>query len=149
MKYTGRQGWKASRKDTWSLTHTFNPMILAGLRAFRDIEKHGVPSCIVDHEASEKDWKTEIARADKEWHEILDKMIYAFDESNDPDMDNYDFHFKREKIEEESSEHFTRVKLKVIGEDEHARYIEDEEHYKIKRQEGLDLFAKYYNDLWW
>ena len=36
MKWTGKKGWQASYKDTFSLDYTLSPIILAALKKFRE-----------------------------------------------------------------------------------------------------------------
>lgn len=51
--------------DCWSLDLAMAPMILAGLKAFRESDRHGIPTAFETME---------------EWDAVLDKMIFAFEE---------------------------------------------------------------------
>lgn len=87
--------WQVSKRDVWSLDFTLNPIIHAALVKFKEellkSEFSGVPAdfCIDDNCTDES-----VAN----WHETLDKMIYAFNESNEPDRENYDFKLNWETV---------------------------------------------------
>lgn len=80
----------------------------------------------------------------EEWNEILDKIIWAFDNiENEPDPiypDNYDHRMEVLEITPEGKR-FKSVDERPID------FTPIEEHEK-KVREGLDLFAEYYYDLW-
>lgn len=113
------------RTDIWSLDYTLSYWIIPRLKKLKET-KNGFPvmmynddefkNCTNGEQNSEID-----ARKQKEWEEILDKMILSFEyvvrESDDR---NYDCYSSKEKM------------------DEHEQKI----------QEGLDLFAKYFRCLW-
>ena len=95
------RGWDDS--ETWCLRSPFARFILPRLKRFKQL-KAGHPCDITA----------------KEWDEILDKMIFAFEslleEENNPNYeeDVYEFNKRYKKI-----------------------------------QEGLELFGKWYLSLWW
>ena len=137
MKHTGRKGWQASVKDTWSLNSTLNPIIAAGLRKFiAQGDKLGVPGAV-------NECRTFQENADA-WKEILHKMLYAF-EDKAPNMNDYDFEYD---IDFESGD-FGSLTLTCTNEAERDRYQYDEAEHDKLTQEGRDLFAKYYRNLWW
>lgn len=117
--------------DTWSLDHTLAVIILPGLKQLKATQ-HGHP-CDVSED---------------QWAEILDKMIFAFDEiANDyPGEEAFrsgtlDISF--EKIE--GSKNYSMV------EGPNHNYSVDWEGRKMydeRIQEGLTLFGKYYRSLW-
>lgn len=139
-------------KDTWSLDCTLNPIIAEGLKKFREVMtdkettgSFGVPSTIYhDFKVNVEDGEEAIQKGFEIWVEQIDKMIYAFeDEKNEPDTDNYNFTFEfLDKPEGAKS-------LKPTDEDEYQRYREDCDKHEAKVQEGLNLFARYYKNLWW
>lgn len=130
-----------SYKDTYSLDNTLSTIILAGLVKFRDTLKerdingkvYGVP--IFDDNYEDE------PQSDK-WFEILDKMIFAFDDKNEPDVSSYKIGFK---LFSDKSECF----CSVSNQEGYDKYYKDLEDWSKKKQEGLDLFAKHYNNLWW
>lgn len=152
MKYTGRTGWVASKKDTWDLQEVFNPIILAGLQKFTAEKRYGVPGAIF---VEVKDTYTteDTNEASVLWEQILQDMIYAF-KNEKPDLDNYDFEFywtlanSDIKVDMKDIPPNTGMNILSTNETELARYRADEKAHEIKVQNGLDLFAKYYNCLW-
>lgn len=137
--------WVASRRDVWDLDCTLSPIILAGLVKFKETivnsEYSGVPSSFVkggdvtDEEV-------------KEWHNVIDSIVYAFDKDNVPDIQ--DFNFKIEMEHGEAKDNgATQIFLKCDNEEEKERYSKAlKEHHK-KCEEGRMLFAKYYENLWY
>lgn len=137
--------WIASRRDVWSLDDTLSPIILAGLVKFKETivnsEFSGVPSSFVKGQDVTDE---EVA----EWHIVIDKMIYAFDESNVPKIQDFKFKIEMEHgniLFGESREIF----LKCDNEEEKERYYEALKEYHKKCEEGRMLFAKYYENLWY
>lgn len=120
MKYTGRTGWVASYKDTFSLDYTLSPIIYAALVKFKeqsDKAMFGVPWPIIkDIFGNREDGQytdEELQTAHDAWITIIDKMIFAFH----PDV------------------------LESAPLDDIA--------YWDKVNEGHTLFGKYYRNLWW
>lgn len=72
----------------------------------------------------------------KEWTDILDKMIYAIDRVANG-------------TEEDTPEYKTYVKA-VWNNEQDIVYELERAHESLRPiQEGLDLFHKYYRNLWW
>lgn len=85
------RGWDDS--ETWSLDHSLAKLILPRLKRFKELQD-GHPSDL----------------SEKEWDEIIDKMIFAFEwYSDDP---------------------WCKEVPKEVN-------------------EGIELFSKWYRDLWW
>lgn len=132
-----------SYKDTYSLDDVLSTIILAGLVKFRDTLKerdlngkaYGVPIFDDNYEGE--------PQSDK-WFEILDKIIFAFNDKNEPDVSSYKIGFK---LLSEKSGGFCSIS--VSNQDGYDQYYKDMEDWDKKKQEGLDLFAKHYNNLWW
>lgn len=149
MHYTGRKGWQASYKDTWSLPHVLSPIIAAGVRKYIDVIKEkgysGIPSMDpyfgeVDEESHEyKDWEAALEK----WFETLETIFYAFDNHEDPDIPKglYD-KWPTEDGEFDLSDLHTKPELL----DDYNKSVEE---WDKKRQEGIALFAKYFDSLWW
>lgn len=136
--------WVASRKDVWDLDYTLSPIILAGLAKFKETvinsKYSGVPSLFVKGE----DVTDEEV---KEWHDAIDKMIYAFDKDNMPDIQDYNFKINLEHGEKANGS--TQIFLNCDNEEEKQRYYKDLEDHQKKCEEGRMLFAKYYENLWY
>lgn len=106
--------------DTWSLDHSLAQIILPALKQLR-ATKHGVPGEFVHT----KDGSKEIpfARAERKWNAVLDHMIWSFEQI----------------VLEDREEQFH-----LTGEfDVHAYTA----YYK-RVDDGLQLFGKYYRNLW-
>ena len=132
-----------SYEDTYSLDDVLSTIILAGLVKFRDTLKerdlngkiYGVPLFDDNYEDEPQSEK---------WFEILAKMIFAFDDKNEPDVSSYKIGFE---LSFDKSGGFCSIS--VSNQDGYDQYYKDMEDWDKKKQEGLDLFAKHYNNLWW
>lgn len=137
--------WVASRRDVWDLDCTLSPIILAGIVKFKETiiksKYSGVPSLFVKGEGVTDE---EV----KEWHNTIDKMIYAFDKDNMPDIQDYNFKINLEQGEKKANGS-TQIFLNCDNEEEKQRYYKDLEDHQKKCEEGRMLFAKYYENLWY
>lgn len=143
-----KQGFPES--DTWSLDYTIAKFTLPRLKRLRVlVEKHGgVPAAFSESGFGQdpslmSDEEYDIAHAKdlKKWLEVIDKMIVAFelilnddDLMHDfPEQDLFDKDGNYVPLPKEwSKKYMKRVKLR---------------EKKIK--EGLTLFGKYFQALWW
>lgn len=152
MRYTGRKGWQASYRDTWNLDITLSPIILTALKKFKEVmddtQKNsffGVPVALCENpdRCIDEDWE--------KWCEIIDKMIYSFDEGNIPNRKDYDFDLVEGEHhgEEHGEGEFIRFHMEPTNEKEWDRYMEDTELHAKALQEGRELFGKYFGNLWW
>lgn len=96
------RGW--SDADTWSLDVTTSEFLLPRLKRFKEL-KIGYPSCL---------------NSEEEWDEILNKMIFSF---------------------QECKEDFCERVCNMTPEERKVR--------EQRIQEGLDLFSKHFQSLWW
>ena len=136
--------WVASRRDVWDLDCTLSPIILAGIVKFKETiiksKYSGVPSLFVKgQDVTDEEVK--------EWHNTIDKMIYAFDKDNMPDIQDYNFKINLEHGEKANGS--TQIFLNCDNEEEKQRYYKDLEDYQERCKEGRMLFAKYYENLWY
>jgi hypothetical protein len=141
------RGWNDS--DCWNLQTTTSNFIIPRLKRLKEIV-HGYPSMLIDNEEDNYD------DGMKKWKEILDKIIYAF-EVVSKDYDHISIKDAGGKLEfipcDDRPEYST---LEYIGTEEqkklHNQYVNEYhkaiEDERIKVQEGLQLFAKYYECLW-
>lgn len=104
--------------ETWNLDHTIAVFVLPRLKAFKEV--HCGSPCQPNKDCQLK------SIGEKEWNQILDKMIYAFEIHASEDMSfGYDLdHTDQEKFSREYKERMDKV------------------------SEGLKLFAKWYGNLW-
>lgn len=134
--------WIASEKDTWDLDNVLSPIILAGLKKFREVitdranngKVYGIPVYITDNydNVTDKDMQR--------WLDIIDLMIYAFD-NNEPTIEEYGIRFLDEY---DNDTVFAVDDIEAWG-----RYMLALKAHKAKQLRGRQLFAEYYNDLWW
>jgi len=128
------------------------PILLAGIIKFREEmqrlydEDHpfaGVPGGIRDNE--DGDWEV----SQQKWLDILDKMIYAFED--DEDQFSYDAGWSMGEGHGEKCDETGYTRWDMIANDQDAwdKYLKDMIEHQEKVQEGLDLFAKYARNLWW
>ncbi len=106
--------------DTWSMDITLAQIILPMLKQLK-ATKHGVPGDFVWDE--KKQCEKPFKQAEKAWDKVMDKMIWSFEQLLDEDNDE-PFHMGGT--------------FNVKGYQKHQKKI----------QEGLDLFGKYYRNLW-
>ena len=147
MRYSGRKGWQASYKDTFSLDYTLSPIILAVLKKFRE-QSHkdmfGYPSRLITDFSLPED--SDLAPII--WEGLIDHMIYAFDMDNEPKADSYGYTvdlIRGEKLDNGC----TSVSFKVSSEEAKEAYYAAEKEYEDLCRKGRELFAKYYHNLWW
>ena len=151
---TNKRGWQANYKDIIDLDRTISPIILAGLKRFRKVmddksDFFGVPSSIAgnlpDYGEKPDEYNQQIEEGFEEWKSRIDKMIFAFDGSNEPDIMDYDFSFPNFTNPDEGG----HCDTSVDNEEEYQRYKNDEKAWEKARKEGFKLFADHYLDLWW
>jgi hypothetical protein len=136
--------WVCSKRDVWSLDNTLNPIILAGLLKFKEellkSEYSGVPAdfCTGDEVTDE---------CVAVWHKTIDNMILAFDDSQIPDIRDYDFKINLERIPTDR-EGYTQVITSCTNEIEQQRYYKDCREHEEKCKQGRELFSRYYQSLW-
>ena len=153
--------------DTWNLDATLAQIIYPMLVQLK-ATKHGVPSefCEVGGEDySEQDsfdfykethdesWEI----ASKKWDEILDKMIWSFQQLTIDDYNDKYHHGNSEYDWVKSDKTFANpITGKVEptwqmvdkNPDEHYFDAEGLQLHEERIQEGLDLFGKFYRSLW-
>jgi hypothetical protein len=154
--------------DTWSLDHTLAHIIYPALLQLK-ASKHGVPSELVDDVGGE-DWNQQdcfdfykeshnesFEIACKRWDEILDKMIWSFQQLAE---DNYSEQYHHGKGEYDFVESDKLYPNPISGKMEKTYQMVDknpDEHWydhkghmlhEERIKEGLELFGKYYRSLW-
>lgn len=155
------------RHDTWNMAETLAQIIYPMLIKLR-AEKHGFPSEFSElggedyaaqksFEFYEESLKEEWPKAEQRWDDVLDKMIWAFGQLVDDDWESKYHHGKGEYDWVESDHMFPNP---ITGVMEHTFQMVDknpDDHWydyvghrlhQDRIQEGLDLFGKYYRNLW-
>lgn len=155
------------RFDTWSLDHTLAHIILPALIQLKET-KHGVPSDFAD--AGGEDYNQQdsfdfykethedaFAERCKQWDEVLDKMIWSFQQIS---LDEYDAKYHHGTPKYDFVETANLYPNPVTGKMEKTYQMVDKnpnEHWydhvghqlhEERIQEGLELFGKYYRALW-
>jgi len=142
--------------DTWSMDSTLASIILPMLKQLKETT-HGSPMLTAHEQTSESSFqycfpfyaegdKEAWKRGHEEWKEILDKMIWSFEQINT----DWEQQFQSGKLD------FTFVKdeetnlFKVeYGPNNTYKYdYEGVEKHVERMQEGFELFGKYYRNLW-
>ena len=154
--------------DTWNLDRTLALIIYPCLLQLKE-EKQGVPSEVVNNVGGE-DWSDQDSFdfykethqeaweiAAKRWDEILDKMIWSFEQLIKSDYDELYHHGKGDYEFMETDKLFPNP---VTGKMEKTFHMVDknpDEHWydhvghqlhQDRIQEGLELFGRFYRSLW-
>lgn len=141
-------------QDTYSLDETLKPIIGEGVKKFLEVVKvqdandesvFSIPGSFfkrVDNEYTE----AEKDEAKKEWFDVLEKIIYSF---NSAEIDLPDGVLEMKTIESGGKDGETQTEIIIHDQDAYDKNHKDNAEHDKKVQEGLDLFAKYFNNLWW
>jgi hypothetical protein len=126
--------------DTWGMDHTLAQIILPMLKQLK-ATKHGVPSEFVHG----KDGCTEIPfeEAEKKWDEVMDQMIWSFEQILDEDNDAQFFTDDPDAPVDQTFKSILRENYVPQRYDAQAH----QKHNK-KIQKGLELFGKHFRSLW-
>jgi hypothetical protein len=133
--------------DTWNMDHTLALIIVPMLKQLKET-KHGAPGDMLGFQQTstgsaqftfpfyEQEDMNAWAAGHDQWNEIMDKMIWSFEQLLDDDRDTKFW----------TAEPIYDKKLKRISGgvyDEKAAQV-----YYDRVQEGFELFGKYYRSLW-
>jgi len=131
-----RYGFSAC--EAWDFYSFHAEWCLPRLKSLRK-NLHGCPDIFVNDEDN-KDYED----GHKKWEEILDQIIWSFDNiDNHPDPE-YPADYNHKSLKKTYSDGSARYKSL---DERHPCYKKIEEHEE-RVQKGLDLFAKYYFNLW-
>ena len=153
--------------DTWSLDHTLAKIIYPALLQLK-VEKHGIPGIFVEvggedyidqksfdfyAESHDEAWK----EGAKRWDEVLDKMIWSFLQIATDDYSSQYHHgdadydwIKTDNMYPNPINGKLEPTYQMVDknpEDHWYDYVGHQLHEE-RIQEGLDLFGKYYRNLW-
>lgn len=148
-----RQIWQTGfpHEESWDFHRWHSKMVVPRLKYLRD-NLQGAPSTMFPDDYDHKnEWKMdkkdrEIAfeRAKNRWYDTITKIIWAFehcDDLIDPiKPDDYDARYKMQRLKDGGL-------VFDSMDDRELDYTPQKEHDK-KVDEGLELFAKYYKNLW-
>ena len=151
--------------DVWGADHTLGMVIAPVLRKLREV-KHGYPHVdnedvpeelrftLTDEEAQQWD-ETVDAKHEARWAWVLDEMIWTFEQYADGnDFDQ--FYHNVDQLEMEFTPLEDNPKLSTMtfnhqkDPSKPAYWVDDEgkKKHNERKQNGLRLFAKYYENLW-
>lgn len=113
-----------SGKEIWDLNEHLAKCIHSGLLQFKNAEREGHPSDITE----------------ETWNSYLDKMLFSFKEISTQCMkDPLEIYFA--ELWDSGEKNLTKFKAPDEICEKSKKYYKD-------IREGLELFAKYYLDLW-
>ena len=153
--------------DTWSLDHSLSYIILPALLQLK-ASKMGVPAefavvggadydCQDSFDFYKETHNEAFEIACKRWEEVLDKMIWSFQQILFDDWEQQYYHGQPEYEWKKSDEKYTNPLNGKTEEtftmidknpDEHWTDFEGMRVHQERIQEGLELFGKYYQHLW-
>lgn len=126
-KWLKQQGLYVNPKETWNLDITFAKYIIPRLKKFKNLN-NGYPG------------REEMDTPEK-WDEALDKMIQAFEYV----VNEFDWWTNNSKYCLDTESKYDDKYVAKIN----KSYFDEEKRRQVVINEGLQLFAKYYIDLWW
>ena len=162
-----KQEVHVERYDTYSMDHTLALIILPMLVQLKET-KHGVQIEFTDPGGADYDAQDSFDfykethndafnQKAEMWDDVLDKMIWSFQELLDEDYDSKYHHGKMQhewkELDETELNPLTGKKEKMFqmvdkNPDEHwYDYVGHQEH-EARIREGLELFGKHFRSLW-
>jgi hypothetical protein len=147
---------RIDKYDTWNMNSTLAYIILPMLKqlketqhgsalmpAFEQTSTSSVQYCLPFYGDGDNDaWE----EGHKQWQEVLDKMIWSFEQINTDwesqfESGTTDFYFEKNTDTD-------YIKMKHGPNNTYKFDTEGAIKYQERIQEGLELFGKYYQDLW-
>lgn len=115
-------------RETWDLGYTVAAFTLPRLRRFKKLN-NGIPGCLLIESDGTTHFNDEEYQKQKEieWDTILDHMIWSFEQIITSDEEPSIYNYK----------------------DNWNEYCEQMKIYNEQIQDGLNLFGKYFRNLWW
>lgn len=150
---------RIDKQDTWNMAETLADIILPMLKQLKEC-KHGSPGSMpAFNESTDHQWPQlsfEFYKegdnaawdlAHKQWDEAMDKMIWSFEQICLENRDDQ-FHHGVNNIQFVPNPSGKGSQI-VQGPGHTATFdMEGYKAYNARIQEGLDLFGKYYMNLW-
>ena len=154
--------------DTWNLDHTLAKIIYPALIQLRDT-KHGIPGDFVNNVGGEdysdqdsfdfykETHKESWEEAAKKWDDVLDKMIWSFEQLANQDYDDQYHHgdakfdwVKTDKLYPNPITGKMEATYQMIDKNPDEHWYDHVGHkmHEDRIQEGLELFGKYFCALW-
>lgn len=154
--------------DTWSLDHSLALIILPALLQLK-ATGHGIPGNLAEvggedyNEQLSFDFYRETSNelfetvAVKRWEEMLDKMIWSFQQLVLDNWDDkyrhgadveYDYIKASPWVNPITNQTEDTYKIEIKNPDDHWTDYEGMRVHKERMQEGFELFGKYFLNLW-
>jgi len=153
--------------DTWNLDHSLALIILPALIQLK-ATKHGIPNDFAEVGGAQHDCQDSFdfykeshnesfEQKCKEWDEVLDKMIWSFQQIALEEYDDLYHHGKADYDWVKTNKQFPNPisgkmedTFQMIDRNPEAHWYDHVGHqlHDDRIQEGLDLFGKYYRALW-
>ena len=153
--------------DTYSLDHTLAHIIYPALLQLKETQ-HGVPSAFTEvggEDYLEQDsfdfyketHKDAFDEKVKEWHLVLDKMIWSFEQLIKDEYSDLYHHGKAKFDWIKTDKQFPNpmsgkmedtYQMVDKNPDEHWYDAEGHQLHEERMQEGFELFGKYFRNLW-
>lgn len=133
--YINKKGLQFSNRDAWNVDMTLNPIISKCIRKYmekKDNDYFGTPMGIETPE---------------EWLVILEKICYAF-ESTEPEMPDGVLELRR-ALKSVSDDDYSSIETCVLNQELYDSVIQETKEWQAKKEEGRQLFAKWYEGMWW
>ena len=162
-----KYGKKYNKRRAWDLFSYLAKEITVDLKAFKKYNTNSVPGELhleicknhgfKEGSMTDEQYKIVDKECTKKWHEIIDKMIYSFDQiSKDYPDSPYrkmisEYHEKYPQLPGETLEEFFNSKTNRPPMEEVydiVRIKHEENQYQDKITEGKMLFAKWFENLW-
>ena len=125
MRYT-KGHLRLSIREIWNLKVHLASCIYDSLLQFKNLDRTSYPSDI----------------SDEKWEEYLDKMLFSFKEiSTNYKNDPLELYLKGKDLSDMLTDDFSSDAARTLVMSESKKYFD-------KINEGLNLFSKYFNDLW-
>jgi len=137
--------------DTFNLDLSLAPIIANGLLLFKKDLKNsqfgGYPAGFEtqNHLPLGAEFNCPDTVAMDKWIKTLDKMIFAF---NAPEPELSDNIIEMSFNEKPHKNGDLECSINILDNIKYNDFIIRENKFLLQKQEGLDLFAKHYNDLW-
>jgi hypothetical protein len=143
--------------DTWSMDSTLSYIIAPMLKQLKET-KHGIPMSMsaFEYDSNSTQGSFEFYSdtdqcvfdtAEKQWNEILDKMIWAFEQNNIGWEDKYtkqSAELDMKEYPEDEGKECVPIRWKTEGEYD----LEGMKLHLEKIEEGYKLFGEYFSNLW-
>jgi hypothetical protein len=163
-KHTGRKfDIKIEKFDTWSLDSTLALIILPALIQLKQAKK-GVPSSFYTYNHTYNQYEFEFMNetndehmliehdiSEKKWNDVLDKMIWSFQQLCNTDIDRkYHHGIAKHKLIPGVDPTTNDKTYQVVDLNPNDHFYDDVGYtlHEERINQGLELFGKHLRDLW-